>query len=128
MCWKLTISPNLVAMLYNDKKFLDLILKNWYWSIMKFFIYSFYNTLSSITRQKYLSNQIFVLMGSEWHEKWKVHGNINRMNNQKSLVLWRMIVSRWLVKTDLFFWLFDKLLCNANVENKVRGFNLSNTL
>ena len=43
----------------------------------------FDSSKSSKTSQKYLSNQVFVSMGSEWHEKWEVNNNINGMNNQK---------------------------------------------
>ena len=60
-----------------------------------------------------MSYQVFVLIGSEWHKKWQVHGNVNGMNNQKSLVFWRRIVRRRLVKIDhrklwfSHFWIFD---------------------
>ena len=38
-------------------------------------------------KTEYLSKQVFVLIGWELHKKWQVHGNVNGMNNQKSLVI-----------------------------------------
>ena len=64
-------------------------------------------------KTEYLSNQVFVLIGSEWHEKWQVHGNVNDMSNQMSLLFWQRIVRQRLVKIDhrklwfSQFWIFD---------------------
>ena len=48
----------------------------------------------------YLSYRVPVLICSESHEKWLVHGNVNCMNKQKSLVPLQRIGRRWLVKID----------------------------
>ena len=48
---------------------------------------SFLFYLIIINKTEYLSNQVYALIGSEWHEKWQVHGDVYGMNNQKSLVI-----------------------------------------